>query len=119
MRRQNANNKKKYVTIISKYKWKPSKFQQDKAKVPLIAFGAGMFGKPLVKLKSNKCGVVGVLWHALKKQEKEKRNLVVTSDEFMTSRQRYINAAKNMLLNSSLIWNGDGRPEVFSPKARI
>ena len=108
-----------------------------------------MFGKDLVKLKSNKCGVTGVLWRALKKREKEGDLLAVTIDEFMTSRicnicfedslkkvdgvkdhsvlgcqncktlwQRDINAAKNMLLISSLIWSGYGRPEVFSPKAR-
>ena len=108
-----------------------------------------MFGKDLVKLKGNKCGVTGVLWRALKKREKEGDLLAVTIDEFMTSRicnicyedslkkvdgvkghsvlgcqncktlwQRDINAAKNMLLISSLIWNGYGRPEVFSPKAR-
>jgi transposase len=33
--------------------------------------------------------------------------------------QRDINAAKNMLLMSSLIWNGNSCPEVISSKARI
>ena len=104
----------------------------------------------MVKLKGNKCGVTGVFWHASKKWEKEENLLVVTINEFMTSRicniynenslkkvdgvndhsvlgcqncktlwQRDINATKNMLLISSLIWNDNGRPEVFSPKARI
>jgi hypothetical protein len=105
----------------------------------------------LIKLKSNKCGVTGVLWHALKKREKKKEDLlVVTIYKFMTSRicnvsyedslkkvddvnghsvlgcqncktlcQRVTNAAKDILLNSSLMWNGSGRPVVFSPKARI
>jgi hypothetical protein len=40
----------------------------------------------LVKLKGNKCGVTGVFWHALKKWEKEENLLVVTINEFMTSR---------------------------------
>ncbi|KAG2191846.1 hypothetical protein INT46_010558 [Mucor plumbeus] len=137
MRRQNKNKKKIHITNIAKRKWKPSKFRQDKTKVPLIVFGAGMF-------------VTGIFWHALKNREKEGDLLVVTIDEFMTSRtcnlchedslrkadgvkghsvlgcqncktlwQRDINAAKNMLLISSLIWNGNGRPEIFSPKAKI
>ena len=33
--------------------------------------------------------------------------------------QRDINSAKNMLLVSSLTWNGSGRPEIFFPKARV
>jgi hypothetical protein len=40
----------------------------------------------LVKLKDKKCGVAGVFWHALKKREKEGDRLVVTVDEYMTSR---------------------------------
>jgi hypothetical protein len=40
----------------------------------------------LVKLKGNKCGVTGVIWHALKKREKEGNLLAVTIDEFTTSR---------------------------------
>ena len=45
-----------------------------------------MFGKDLVKLKSNKCGVTGVLWRALKKREKEGDLLAVTIDEFKIGR---------------------------------
>jgi transposase len=108
------------------------------------------FLKDLVKLKDNKYRVTGILWRALKKREKEGDLLVVTIDEYMTSRifniyyedslrkvdgvkghsilgcqncktlwQRDINAAKNMLLISSLTWNGNGRLEIFSPKARV
>ncbi|KAG2202838.1 hypothetical protein INT46_000497 [Mucor plumbeus] len=84
MRRQNKN-KKIHITTIAKRKWKPSKFRQDKTKVPLIVFGARMFDKDLVKLKGNQCGVTGILWRALKKREKGDF-LVVTIDEFMTSR---------------------------------
>ena len=104
----------------------------------------------MAKLNGNKCEVIGVFWHVLKKREKEENLSVVAIDEFMTSRicnicykdllkkvdgandhsvlechncttlwQRYINAAKNMLLISSLIWNGNDLPGVFSPKARI
>ncbi|KAG2196098.1 hypothetical protein INT46_005769 [Mucor plumbeus] len=108
------------------------------------------FLKDLVKRKGNKCRVTGILWRALKKREKEGDLLVVTIDEYMTSRicnifyedslrkvdgvkghsvlgcqncktlwQRDINPAKNMLLISSLTWNGSDRPEIFSPKARV
>ncbi|CEP07440.1 hypothetical protein [Parasitella parasitica] len=35
---------------VKKKKWKPAIFQASK-KIPLIVFGAGMFGKDLVKLK--------------------------------------------------------------------
>jgi calcineurin-like phosphoesterase family protein len=40
----------------------------------------------LVKLKGSKYGVTGVLWHALKKREKEGDLLVVAIGDFMTSR---------------------------------
>ena len=40
----------------------------------------------MVKLKSNKCRVTGILWHVLKKREKEENLLVVTIDELITSR---------------------------------
>ena len=40
----------------------------------------------MVKSKGNQCKVTGVLWRALKKREKEGDFLVVTFDEFMTSR---------------------------------
>lgn len=45
-----------------------------------------MFGKDLVKLKGNRCGVTGIIWHALKEREKGEDFLVATIDEFMTSR---------------------------------
>ncbi|KAI7896878.1 uncharacterized protein EV154DRAFT_585106 [Mucor mucedo] len=32
-------------------KWNPLPYEEDKSKVPLVVFGAGMFGKNLVKLK--------------------------------------------------------------------
>ena len=35
-----------------------------------------------VTLKSNKCGITGVLWRALKKLEKEGDLLVITIDAF-------------------------------------
>ncbi|KAI7899133.1 uncharacterized protein BX663DRAFT_554328 [Cokeromyces recurvatus] len=54
-----------------KIKRRSAKFSQDAAKVPLIVFGAGMFGKDGVNLKGNKCGATGVLLRAIKRREKE------------------------------------------------
>ncbi|KAI7901591.1 uncharacterized protein BX663DRAFT_562075 [Cokeromyces recurvatus] len=54
-----------------KVKRRPAKFSQDVAKVPLIVFGAGMFGKDGVNLKGDKCRATGVLWRAIKRREKE------------------------------------------------
>ncbi|GAA5814925.1 hypothetical protein MFLAVUS_008428 [Mucor flavus] len=68
-------------------KWKPSMFhEKDKSKVPLIVFGNEMFGKDLVKLKGLRCGVVGIMWRCLKKREAAVDLVVVTVDEFKTSR---------------------------------
>ncbi|KAI8973427.1 hypothetical protein BDF20DRAFT_882317, partial [Mycotypha africana] len=44
-----------------------------------------MFGKDAVKLKGQRCGVVGKLFATLKKREAEGQLIVVTIDEFKTS----------------------------------
>jgi hypothetical protein len=92
-----------------------------------------------VKLKGNKYGVTSVVWHGLKKGEKEDSFLATTRDKFKISRicnscyrdslktnnikgysiveckncktlrQRNANATKNALLIESLISNGHGR----------
>lgn len=52
----------------------------------MIVFGDGMFGKDLVKLKGNRCGVTGKLWRALKKRERDGGLIAVTIDEYKTSK---------------------------------
>ncbi|CEG84835.1 hypothetical protein RMATCC62417_18587 [Rhizopus microsporus] len=42
-------------------KWKPLPYTENNRKVPLVVFEDGMFGKGLVKLKGNRCGVTGKL----------------------------------------------------------
>jgi hypothetical protein len=44
-----------------------------------------MFGKDLVKLKGNRSGVTGILYHALKKREAVGDLLVLHIDEYKTS----------------------------------
>jgi hypothetical protein len=75
------------VLIDRKNKWKPKRWlPQDKSKIPLIVFGDGVFGKDSVKMKGLRCGVVGILWKALKRREAEGGLLAVTIDEYKTSR---------------------------------
>ncbi|GAA5812184.1 hypothetical protein MFLAVUS_005634 [Mucor flavus] len=69
-----------------KQKWKPAPYLESKTKIPLIVFGAGMFGKDAVKLKGHRCGVVGKLFRTLKRREAEGRLIVTTIDEFKTSK---------------------------------
>jgi transposase len=54
-----------------------------------------------------------------KKVDGVKGHSVLGCQNCKTLGQKDINAAKNMLRISSLIWNGNGRPEVFSPHLRI
>ncbi|KAI7900310.1 uncharacterized protein BX663DRAFT_488513 [Cokeromyces recurvatus] len=74
---------------VAKVKRRPAKFSQDAAKVLLIVFGVGMFGKDGVNLKGNKCRATGVLWRAIKRREKEGGLLAITIDEFKTSKICY------------------------------
>ncbi|OAD77825.1 hypothetical protein PHYBLDRAFT_141686 [Phycomyces blakesleeanus NRRL 1555(-)] len=69
-------------------RWKPTKYQQDSTKVPLLVFGSGMFGKDDVKLKRHRCGAVGKLYKLLKKQEAEGQLIIITINEFKTSKTR-------------------------------
>ncbi|KAI8645903.1 hypothetical protein BD408DRAFT_457542, partial [Parasitella parasitica] len=55
-KKRRKENKKKRVVIDNpskpkKQKWKPAPYLESKTKIPLIVFGAGMFGKDAVKLK--------------------------------------------------------------------
>ncbi|KAG2203207.1 hypothetical protein INT46_008991 [Mucor plumbeus] len=72
--------------VTKSNKWKPSKFEYDKSKVPLIVFGAGMVGKDSIKLIGLRHGVTGMFYRTLKKRKKEGELLVVPIDEFKTSR---------------------------------
>ncbi|KAI8983940.1 hypothetical protein BDF20DRAFT_857121, partial [Mycotypha africana] len=45
-----------------------------------------MFGKDVVKLKGQRCGVVDKLFATLKKREAEGQLIVVAIDEFKTSK---------------------------------
>jgi transposase len=56
---------------------------------------------------------------SLKKVDAVKGHSVLGCQNCKKLGQKDINAAKNILLIPLLIWNGNGRPEVFSPKARI
>ncbi|CEP10059.1 hypothetical protein [Parasitella parasitica] len=64
---------------------KPAPFQESK-KISLIVFGAGMFGKDLVKLKGLRCGAVGKLFQTLKRREAKGKLIVTTINEFKTSK---------------------------------
>ena len=61
--------------------------------MPLIVFGAGMFGKNSMKLKGNRCGVTGVFWRAVKRREAAGDLIAVTIDEYKTS--KVCNACNN------------------------
>ena len=65
----------------------------EREKVPLIVFGAGMFGKNSMKLKGNRCGIAGVFWRALKRREAAGDLIAVTIDEYKTS--KVCNACNN------------------------
>ncbi|KAI9247884.1 hypothetical protein EDC94DRAFT_528565, partial [Helicostylum pulchrum] len=66
-------------------KFLPGQFNQYQQKVPLVIFGASMFGKDYVKLKGNHFSVTGVFWRALKKREAEGGLIAVTIDKYLTS----------------------------------
>ncbi|KAG0842259.1 hypothetical protein G6F18_002875 [Rhizopus arrhizus] len=73
-------------TDEKKLKWWPLPFQENKEKCPLVVFGAGVFGKDMVKMKGLRCGVIGKLFATLKKREAAGELIVVTIDEFKTSK---------------------------------
>jgi transposase len=54
--------------------------------VPLIVFGTGIVGNDLVKLRGLRHGVTSMFYRTLKEREKESELLVVSIDEFRTSR---------------------------------
>ncbi|CEP07343.1 hypothetical protein [Parasitella parasitica] len=82
-------DKKEYAkldTTAKKLKWKPLPFREEKEKCPLVIFGDGVFGKDMAKLKNLRCGVVGKLYLTLKKREAAGELIVLTIDEFKTSK---------------------------------
>ncbi|KAG1351653.1 hypothetical protein G6F62_002919 [Rhizopus arrhizus] len=70
----------------AKLKWRPLPFQENKKKCSLVVFGAGVFGKDMVKMRGLPCGVIGKLFAKLKKCEAAGELIVVTIDEFKTSK---------------------------------
>ncbi|KAG1019468.1 hypothetical protein G6F26_010093 [Rhizopus arrhizus] len=90
-KKKDKNDKKEdeglsLLTDEKKLKWKPLPFQENKEKYPLVVFGAGVFGKDMVKMKRLRCGVIGKLFATLKKREAAGELIVVTIDEFKTSK---------------------------------
>ncbi|CEP19596.1 hypothetical protein [Parasitella parasitica] len=69
--------------------------------IPLIAFGAGMFGKDLVKMKGLQYGVVGKLFRTLKRREAEGKLIVATIDEFKTSKTCNLSFSDDLNLNKA------------------
>ncbi|PHZ11920.1 uncharacterized protein RHIMIDRAFT_20477 [Rhizopus microsporus ATCC 52813] len=65
----------------------------EREKVPLVVFGARMFGKDSIKLKENRRGVTGVFWRALKRREAARDLIAVTIDEYKSS--KVCNACNN------------------------
>lgn len=67
-------------------KWKKAKFKTNTdGKLPLIAFGNGMFGKDNAPIKGYRSDLVNVLYRMLKRREARGELVVVTIDEYLTS----------------------------------
>lgn len=76
--------------------------------VPLVVFGDGMFGKDNVKMKGHRSGVVGKLFKTLKKREAEGHLIVVTIDEFKTSKICSFYSLDNMKIINTEGFRGVG-----------
>ncbi|KAI8072172.1 uncharacterized protein B0P05DRAFT_580302 [Gilbertella persicaria] len=132
--KENEGLKSKLDTTAKKLKWKPLPFREEKEKCPLVVFGDGVFGKDMVKLKNLRCGVVGKLFQTLKKRETAGALIVLTIDEFKTSKTCsscfYSNLGVvkithfkgnsvlacqncNKVWQRDAAWMGEGRPEPF------
>ncbi|ORE22441.1 hypothetical protein BCV71DRAFT_286484 [Rhizopus microsporus] len=55
-------------------------------KIPVVTFGSGIFWKKSMKFKGHRIRVTDVLYRALKRKEAQGDIIVVTVDEFRTSR---------------------------------
>ncbi|KAI7903267.1 uncharacterized protein BX663DRAFT_508022 [Cokeromyces recurvatus] len=62
-----------------------TKYKNYKSKLPLVVFGAGMFGKDLVHYKGLRSGVTELFYKTLKRRESNGDLIVVTIDEYLTS----------------------------------
>ncbi|KAI9477838.1 MAG: hypothetical protein EXX96DRAFT_618766 [Benjaminiella poitrasii] len=101
MKNSKERNEKKAVlssnpsesSLTKDKKWRPAEYKREKTKISLAVFGSGIFGKYLVKLQENKAGVTGVFYRALKRREATGDLIVLTIDEYKTSRicNRYSN----------------------------
>jgi hypothetical protein len=65
-------------------RWRAAPFTEP-AKIPLIAYGNGMFSKDGVPIKGHMAGVTGILWRKLKQQEKLGQLVAIPVDEYYTS----------------------------------
>ena len=67
--------------------WKKKKFEEEeKEKIPVVAFGDGMFNKDGVKIQGLRHGVTNILWRALKRRQPFSPLVLGSVDEFRTSR---------------------------------
>lgn len=85
----------------SEKQWRPQRNTYDKEKIPVVAFGSGMLGKDSVKFKGHRTGITGVLYRALKRRERQGDVIVVTVDEFRTS--KVCNSCGKMAFTSAFI----------------
>ncbi|ORE03476.1 hypothetical protein BCV72DRAFT_315350 [Rhizopus microsporus var. microsporus] len=94
-----ANPKEKKNPVAkNSQNWKPVKFQMEREKVPLVVFGARMFGKDSIKLKGNRLASLVFFWRALKRREAAKDLIAVIIDECKTF--KVCNACNNDPLTS-------------------
>lgn len=66
--------------------WKPLEHHYNKNKLPVVAFGNGMFNKDSTRIKGCRTGVTGILYRQLKKKQRAGEALVVVVDEYKTSK---------------------------------
>ncbi|KAI8391028.1 uncharacterized protein BYT42DRAFT_179490 [Radiomyces spectabilis] len=62
--------------------WKPRAFADQNWLLPVVGFGAGMFGKDSIRFKGHRVGATRVLHEELTRRQKGGELLVVTVDEF-------------------------------------
>lgn len=83
-------------------------YHLDESRVPLIVFGDGMFGKDRVKLKGHRNGVVEKLYRTLKSKEAEGQLIVITIDEYKTSKTCSLCFHDDVRIISSKTFRGVG-----------
>ncbi|ORE03663.1 hypothetical protein BCV72DRAFT_264421 [Rhizopus microsporus var. microsporus] len=71
--------------------WWPQRNLYDREKIPVVAFGSGMFGKDSIKFKGHRTGIT----------ERQGDVIVITIDEFRTS--KICNSCENMAFTSAFV----------------